>query len=82
MVSINKFKLEYISSENNAADFFTKIMNKQRHEYLVSLIIRKEKVLQRQYICPVSVSMEFGRFFRIMSTVSPSIMMSEWFFMV
>ena len=49
MVSINEFRLEYISSENNIADFFTKIMSKQRHEYLVSFIIRKEKVLQLQY---------------------------------
>ena len=48
MTNINEFKLEYISSENNLADFFTKLMTKQRHEYLINFILRKEKVLKLQ----------------------------------
>ena len=48
MTSISEFKLQYISSENNLADFFTKLMMKQRHEYLISFILHKEKVLKLQ----------------------------------
>jgi hypothetical protein len=48
MVNINEFQLQYISSENNLADFFTKLMTKQRHEYLISYIISKEKILKLQ----------------------------------
>ena len=48
MVNANEFELKYISSEHNLADFFTKLLTKQRHEYLLSFIIRKEKVLKLQ----------------------------------
>ena len=39
MVNTSEFELQYISSENNLADFFTKLMTKQRHDYLLSYII-------------------------------------------
>ena len=50
MVNCSEFELKYISSENNLADFFTKLMTKQRHEYLLSFIMHKEKVLKLQTI--------------------------------
>ena len=48
MTNINEFELKYISSENNLADFFTKLMTKQRHEYLLTFILHKQKVLKLQ----------------------------------
>lgn len=45
MVNTNIYKLQYIPTVDNLADFFTKIMNKQRHDYLVSFIVHREKML-------------------------------------
>ena len=45
MVNTNVYKLQYIPTVDNLADFFTKIMNKQRHDYLVSFIVHREKML-------------------------------------
>ncbi len=41
MVDTKVYKLQYIPSVDNLADFF---MNKQRHDYLVSYIVQREKM--------------------------------------
>jgi hypothetical protein len=45
MVNTKTYTLKYIPSIDNLADFFTKIMNKQRHDYLTSFFVHRKKML-------------------------------------
>ena len=45
MVNTKIYTLKYIPSIDNLADFFTKIMNKARHDYLTSFFVHREKML-------------------------------------
>ena len=50
MVNTKTYTLKYIPSIDNLADFFTKIMNKQRHDYLTSFFVHRKKMLSMKII--------------------------------
>ena len=43
------FIFQYVTSENNLADLFTKLFPHKRHDFLTSFIVDKEKVMLLQY---------------------------------
>ena len=46
VVRQNVYIFRYISSKNNIADIFTKILDKKQHDYLCDLFINRQNMLQ------------------------------------